>query len=128
MGIEPTYAAWEAAVLPLNYTRNAPDCTPERNTATASVTSLRWSARMPASASFFVDVTSSNLPVRTGTNHHSDGMASRYFDAPNRPVDLRHDLACSIFRYHLARIDRIGEAGRTEVVGLSAGVLQPQGV
>lgn len=21
MGIEPTYAAWEAAVLPLNYTR-----------------------------------------------------------------------------------------------------------
>ncbi len=22
MGIEPTYAAWEAAVLPLNYTRN----------------------------------------------------------------------------------------------------------
>ena len=24
MGIEPTYAAWEAAVLPLNYTRIAP--------------------------------------------------------------------------------------------------------
>ncbi len=24
-GIEPSYAAWEAAVLPLNYTRNAPD-------------------------------------------------------------------------------------------------------
>jgi hypothetical protein len=24
MGIEPTYAAWEAAVLPLNYTRT--DC------------------------------------------------------------------------------------------------------
>jgi hypothetical protein len=24
MGIEPTYAAWEAAVLPLNYTREAP--------------------------------------------------------------------------------------------------------
>jgi hypothetical protein len=23
MGIEPTYAAWEAAVLPLNYTRLA---------------------------------------------------------------------------------------------------------
>jgi hypothetical protein len=23
MGIEPTYAAWEAAVLPLNYTRIA---------------------------------------------------------------------------------------------------------
>jgi hypothetical protein len=23
MGIEPTYAAWEAAVLPLNYTRYA---------------------------------------------------------------------------------------------------------
>jgi hypothetical protein len=22
MGIEPTYAAWKAAVLPLNYTRN----------------------------------------------------------------------------------------------------------
>lgn len=22
MGIEPTYAAWEAAVLPLNYTRS----------------------------------------------------------------------------------------------------------
>ena len=22
MGIEPTYAAWEAAVLPLNYTRD----------------------------------------------------------------------------------------------------------
>ncbi len=28
MGIEPTYAAWEAAVLPLNYTRDAADCTP----------------------------------------------------------------------------------------------------
>ena len=25
-GIEPSYAAWEAAVLPLNYTRAAPDC------------------------------------------------------------------------------------------------------
>ena len=24
MGIEPTYAAWEAAVLPLNYTRSLP--------------------------------------------------------------------------------------------------------
>ena len=24
-GIEPSYAAWEAAVLPLNYTRNAAD-------------------------------------------------------------------------------------------------------
>ena len=24
MGIEPTYAAWEAAVLPLNYTRTPP--------------------------------------------------------------------------------------------------------
>jgi hypothetical protein len=29
MGIEPTYAAWEAAVLPLNYTRSGRDCTPE---------------------------------------------------------------------------------------------------
>ncbi len=25
-GIEPSYAAWEAAVLPLNYTRNLDDC------------------------------------------------------------------------------------------------------
>lgn len=25
MGIEPTYAAWEAAVLPLNYTRTVDD-------------------------------------------------------------------------------------------------------
>ena len=25
-GIEPSYAAWEAAVLPLNYTRNPTDC------------------------------------------------------------------------------------------------------
>jgi hypothetical protein len=24
MGIEPTYAAWEAAVLPLNYARRVP--------------------------------------------------------------------------------------------------------
>ena len=24
-GIEPSYEAWEAAVLPLNYTRDAPD-------------------------------------------------------------------------------------------------------
>ena len=27
MGIEPTYEAWEAAVLPLNYTRSARDST-----------------------------------------------------------------------------------------------------
>jgi hypothetical protein len=27
MGIEPTLAAWEAAVLPLNYTRRALDST-----------------------------------------------------------------------------------------------------
>ncbi len=27
MGIEPTYAAWEAAVLPLNYTRERPHST-----------------------------------------------------------------------------------------------------
>jgi hypothetical protein len=27
MGIEPTYEAWEAAVLPLNYTRSAADST-----------------------------------------------------------------------------------------------------
>ena len=26
MGIEPTYAAWEAAVLPLNYTRAVGAC------------------------------------------------------------------------------------------------------
>ncbi len=26
-GIEPSYAAWEAAVLPLNYTRDLPDFT-----------------------------------------------------------------------------------------------------
>src|SRR5689334_24939894 len=26
-GIEPSYAAWEAAVLPLNYTRTGPDFT-----------------------------------------------------------------------------------------------------
>jgi hypothetical protein len=26
MGIEPTHAAWEAAVLPLNYTRNRTAC------------------------------------------------------------------------------------------------------
>ena len=26
MGIEPTYEAWEAAVLPLNYTRIAAHC------------------------------------------------------------------------------------------------------
>ncbi len=26
-GIEPSYAAWEAAVLPLNYTRRFPDFT-----------------------------------------------------------------------------------------------------
>ncbi len=25
-GIEPSYAAWEAAVLPLNYTRLCDDC------------------------------------------------------------------------------------------------------
>jgi hypothetical protein len=25
-GIEPSYAAWEAAVLPLNYTRNGANC------------------------------------------------------------------------------------------------------
>ncbi len=25
-GIEPSYAAWEAAVLPLNYTRSLADC------------------------------------------------------------------------------------------------------
>jgi hypothetical protein len=31
MGIEPTLAAWEAAVLPLNYTRlGIPDLTPVR--------------------------------------------------------------------------------------------------
>ena len=32
MGIEPTYEAWEAAVLPLNYTRSAGDstCSAER--------------------------------------------------------------------------------------------------
>ena len=33
MGIEPTYAAWEAAVLPLNYTRGS----------TAISTSRGWS-------------------------------------------------------------------------------------
>src|SRR5690606_39629728 len=35
MGIEPTLAAWEAAVLPLNYTRAAPDLsgTPARSEA-----------------------------------------------------------------------------------------------
>ena len=27
-GIEPSYEAWEAAVLPLNYTRNETDFTP----------------------------------------------------------------------------------------------------
>ena len=30
MGIEPTYAAWEAAVLPLNYTRALPALVPHR--------------------------------------------------------------------------------------------------
>jgi hypothetical protein len=29
MGIEPTSKAWEAFVLPLNYTRSAPDSTTE---------------------------------------------------------------------------------------------------
>jgi hypothetical protein len=35
MGIEPTLAAWEAAVLPLNYTRARPD-TLQRLNSTAS--------------------------------------------------------------------------------------------
>lgn len=82
MGIEPTYAAWEAAVLPLNYTRGGGDCTPEpavTGTAARPVVRVRSRgcyftsivARMPPSASFFVDITSSNTPVRTGRNHHS---------------------------------------------------------
>jgi hypothetical protein len=40
MGIEPTLAAWEAAVLPLNYTRISKDCiraSSQRATAQAIV-------------------------------------------------------------------------------------------
>src|SRR6185295_888351 len=33
MGIEPTYEAWEAAVLPLNYTRVCADSSRERGSA-----------------------------------------------------------------------------------------------
>ncbi len=32
MGIEPTYSAWKAEVLPLNYTRNAKRCSLNYNT------------------------------------------------------------------------------------------------
>ena len=35
-GIEPSYAAWEAAVLPLNYTRGRADCSVRHGAAAAS--------------------------------------------------------------------------------------------
>ena len=41
MGIEPTSKAWEAAVLPLNYTRAGGGF--KRARATAGVDSMRWS-------------------------------------------------------------------------------------
>ena len=34
MGIEPTYAAWKAAVLPLNYTRNGEILSPSARLST----------------------------------------------------------------------------------------------
>jgi hypothetical protein len=37
MGIEPTYSAWEADVLPLNYTRAAADFTENRGQSPISV-------------------------------------------------------------------------------------------
>ena len=44
MGIEPTYEAWEAAVLPLNYTRSAGDSTCIAGTPAARLPSQRKNA------------------------------------------------------------------------------------
>jgi hypothetical protein len=49
-GIEPAYEAWEAAVLPLNYTRSATQFTRSRSAAgdrTAVATSLSCRASPP---------------------------------------------------------------------------------
>lgn len=37
MGIEPTYAAWKAAVLPLNYTREGLNVIDKKNAACKGV-------------------------------------------------------------------------------------------
>ena len=49
MGIEPTLAAWEAAVLPLNYTRARPD-TLQRLNSTASCDRRQIDICQPAHA------------------------------------------------------------------------------
>ena len=56
-GIEPSYEAWEAAVLPLNYTRRlgcslprgAPDHTPTARRCQALTTALARFAVLPSS-------------------------------------------------------------------------------
>src|SRR3989454_7713811 len=50
MGIEPTYAAWEAAVLPLNYTRVAGNSTAQA--FMMNMNSAARAARLSAACSF----------------------------------------------------------------------------
>jgi hypothetical protein len=63
MGIEPTLAAWEAAVLPLNYTRDRFD---SRGEVLSAAMSLHWRAGYFASVPYrlYALITLISTPTR----------------------------------------------------------------
>lgn len=94
MGIEPTYAAWEAAVLPLNYTRSAAHSTQPTG---LTISGARTSGPTP--------------PARACT------MPTKLLLPPSRP-QATSTCALTKKRHRRSRgAHRVGLGGKTHVVG-----------